>query len=246
MPFKEIKVIHLQDAVDKSEKNYPPLRKIKVVINQMYKWAMKYVICPKDYSRYVDIIKWKHKNPRKRDQHRWWTKEHIDILWNVSEERQYQVMLMMIYTGVRISELLELKKENVNLEEQYFDIKISKTADGIRRVPIANDILPFFKDWYEYSKADTPLCTREHQPFMYRNFLDSYWDTVLEPLGMKYRPHSTRHTYVSLLAGAKVDQTTIKKIVGHRGAMTLTERVYTHLDIEVLIEAVNRMYKPTL
>ena len=152
----------------------------------------------------------------------------------------------MIYTGVRISELLELKKENVNLEEQYFDIKISKTADGIRRVPIANDILPFFKDWHEYSKADTLLCTREHQPFLYRNFLDSYWDTVLEPLGMKYRPHSTRHTCVSLLAEAKIDQTTIKKIVGHRGAMTLTERVYTHLDIGVLIEAVNSMYKPTL
>ena len=33
----------------------------------------------------------------------------------------------------------------------------------------------------------------------------------------------------------------IKKIVGHSGAMTLTERVYTHLDIEILVEAINKI-----
>ena len=38
-----------------------------------------------------------------------------------------------------------------------------------------------------------------------------------------------------------IDETTIKKIVGHSGAMTLTERVYTHLDILVLIDAINKI-----
>ena len=32
-----------------------------------------------------------------------------------------------------------------------------------------------------------------------------------------------------------------KKIVGHKGAMTMTERVYTHLDVEVLINAINKI-----
>jgi hypothetical protein len=44
-----------------------------------------------------------------------------------------------------------------------------------------------------------------------------------------------------MLAEAHVDQTMIKKIVGHSGAMTLTERVYTHLDIEALVEAINQI-----
>jgi hypothetical protein len=44
-----------------------------------------------------------------------------------------------------------------------------------------------------------------------------------------------------MLAEAKVDQTTIKKIVGHSGAMTLTERVYTHLDLEELVNAINQI-----
>ena len=38
-----------------------------------------------------------------------------------------------------------------------------------------------------------------------------------------------------------IDETTIKKIVGHSGAMTLTERVYTHLDVRVLIDAINKI-----
>ena len=38
-----------------------------------------------------------------------------------------------------------------------------------------------------------------------------------------------------------IDEITIKKIVGHSGAMTLTERVYTHLDVRVLIDAINKI-----
>ena len=44
-----------------------------------------------------------------------------------------------------------------------------------------------------------------------------------------------------MLTEARVDQTMIKKIVGHSGVMSLTERVYTHLDIETLVEAINKI-----
>ena len=61
----------------------------------------------------------------------------------------------------------------------------------------------------------------------------------MQELNMEHLPHDTRHTTISLLAKAKVEQTTIKKIVGHSGAMTLTEKVYTHLDVKELLEAIN-------
>lgn len=44
-----------------------------------------------------------------------------------------------------------------------------------------------------------------------------------------------------MLTEAHADQTMIKKIMGHSGAMTLTERVYTHLDIETLVETINKI-----
>ena len=44
-------------------------------------------------------------------------------------------------------------------------------------------------------------------------------------------PHCCRHTCVSLLATAQVSQTYQKLIVGHKGAMSITESVYTHIEM---------------
>ncbi|MCI8955470.1 MAG: tyrosine-type recombinase/integrase [Eubacterium sp.] len=63
----------------------------------------------------------------------------------------------------------------------------------------------------------------------------------MKELNLEHKPHDTRHTCISLLATAKVEPTTIKKIVGHSGTQSLTEKVYTHLDINVLLEAINKI-----
>lgn len=121
---KDIKVVHLQKVIDTCGKNYPTLRKIKVLFNQMYKYALKYDLVTKDYSEFVDISKHNNKNPNQIDRNPF-SKDDINVLWRMSSDRYYQVILMLIYTGVRISELLELKKENIDLENQYFDVKRS-------------------------------------------------------------------------------------------------------------------------
>ena len=61
----------------------------------------------------------------------------------------------------------------------------------------------------------------------------------MENIGFDHKPHDTRHTCISLLSETHVDLTIIKRIIGHSGAMSLTERVYTELDIRVLVEAIN-------
>lgn len=47
--FKEIKLAELQNVVDTCGKNYPTLRKLKVLLNQLYEYAMKNELCNKDY-----------------------------------------------------------------------------------------------------------------------------------------------------------------------------------------------------
>lgn len=63
----------------------------------------------------------------------------------------------------------------------------------------------------------------------------------MENLELTQTPHCCRHTCVSMLTAASVAPTLIKKIVGHSGAMTLTEKVYTHLDVEELVNAINKI-----
>ncbi len=238
--FKEIKLAELQNVVDTCGKSYPSLRKLKVLMDQLYKYAMKNELCSKNYADFVDIAKFKDRNPNKRDREKF-TKEEIDRLWQVSDDKYYQIVLMLIYSGVRISELLNLRREDVNLNERYFDVTVSKTENGIRRVPIADKVLPFFTNWYNDGESEYLLHTENGNMFDYHNYLDSYFKPLMTNLNMTHTPHCTRHTCISMLAEAQVDQTTIKKIVGHSGAMTMTERVYTHLDVEVLINAINKI-----
>lgn len=147
---------------------------------------------------------------------------------------------MLLYTGCRISELLDLKKEHVNLKEHYFNIVHAKTAAGIRIVPIADKVLPFFEYWYSLNDCEYLLSTPESKHFTYRNYFDSYWSPLVEVLNIDHTPHCTRHTCISMLTVAGVDDKVIKKIVGHKG-QSVTEVVYTHFEIEELLDAINRI-----
>ena len=238
--FRDMKLVDLQTVVDTCGKNYPTLKTLKSLFSQLYEYAMKNDICSKDYSEFVDIEMYKDKNPDKRD-HNKITKEEIERLWTLAEDPHYQIVLMLIYKGCRISEFLDLKKEDVHLDEQYFDVIASKTENGLRKVPIADKLLPFYKAWFDGSVCEYLLHTPDQKHFDYRNYYDSYFTPLMEQLGFDHKPHDTRHTCISKLTEAHVDQTMIKKIVGHSGAMTLTERVYTHLDIETLVEAINKI-----
>jgi integrase len=237
--FKELKLADLQHVVDTCGKNYPTLRKLKVLFHQLYDYGMKNEICGKDYSEFVDILKFRDRNPNKFDRNKF-TKEEVKKTWAMKEDKYYQIVLMLIYNGVRITELLDLKKKNVHLKEQYFDVVSSKTENGIRKVPIADKVLTFYRSWYN-SGSEYLLHTEEGGHFQYRNYYDSYFKPLMENLNIKRTPHCCRHTCISMLAEAHVDQTIIKKIVGHSGAMTLTEKVYTHFDIQELIDAVNKI-----
>ncbi len=88
---------------------------------------------------------------------------------------------MLLYNGVRISEFLDLKKEHVHLDEQYFDVIRSKTENGIRKVPIANKVLPYYKAWFEDNQECKYLIhTPDGKHFQYRNYYDSYFQPLIE------------------------------------------------------------------
>ncbi len=236
MKFVDIRANHLQSAVDKSGKNYPTLRKLKVLFNQLYKYAMKNDLCTKDYSEYVDIAK--HKE-RKAEKHVPFTVAEISKIWGQTDRNDYiSVILMLLYSGVRIGELLDLKKENVHLDERYFEVIQSKTEAGIRPVPIAEKTAPFFEKWMQ-SDSEYLIPNNKNGHMVYSTFIRYYWEPLMKELEMEHLPHDTRHTTISMLAKENVNQTLIKRIVGHSGAMSLTEKVYTHTDVQQLIDAIN-------
>lgn len=241
MKFQDIKLDHLQKVVDESGKNTPTLKTLKNLWGLMYDYAVIHEIVNPDKRemvRYVNISKPGNPNAFERKP---FTKKAIKHLWEAETSNPYiSVVLMLIYTGVRIGELLDLEKKDIHLDERWFYVKESKTDAGIREVPIAEKIVPFFEYWMQ-KECDHLICTPDEEPFQYRNYYDSYWIPLMKDLNLsKYTPHCTRHTCISLLTEAGVDERVIQKIVGHKG-QNVTQVVYTHLDLPIKLEAINKI-----
>lgn len=236
--FREITLNALQEIISTSPKGYPSLLRIKGLYIQLYQYAMKHDICTRDYSQFVTVAQPKAPLANTKPHHKF-ENDELHILWQHSGSFTIDILLLLIYSGVRVSELLTLKKEQVYLEKRYFEILSSKTSNGIRIVPIAEKVVPIWQQFL-VSSSDYAVCTPKGTPVIYRTYQD-YFKKEMSHLHMEHRIHDTRHTCISLLAQANVNPTIIKTIVGHTGSMSLTERVYTHLDIRLLIDAINQI-----
>lgn len=144
--FATLKTRDYERIIADSGKNYSTIRKMKFLLNMLYKFALKNEYVDKNYAELVDIAKYSDKNPNKRDREKF-SKEDVKKIWDMPESDVKSITLMLIYTGTRISELLDLKKCEVNLKERYFNVTASKTSAGIRVVPICEKIYPYFESW---------------------------------------------------------------------------------------------------
>lgn len=238
--FVDVRLDDLQYVADHSGKNAPTLRKYKALISMVFKYATVHDIISKDADKteFVNIKKAGNPNALKREP---FSSDEIERLWNAKgTDIYFSIILMLIYSGVRISELLNLKKENVDLQERWFDVTASKTSAGIRKVPIADKVLPFFERWYNLNSSGYLLSTPDGKQLSYTTYYNRYWKPFMDQLGMDHTPHCCRHTCISLMAEAGIDERLIKRIVGHKG-QGVTQQVYTHFEIAALLDAINKI-----
>lgn len=242
MKMKDIRPAILQDIIDSSGKNYPTLQFMKKVIRMIFRFAYDNDMILKDYSRSLDISHYKDKNPNKQKKRRL-TNEEISRLWENCTNKYEHIFLILIYTGVRVNELLRLRKKDVDMEKHTFKIVKSKTENGIRTVPIADKIYPLFEEWMnncpegEYVFADSKLIYITYDRYCYHYFRKIKEKHEID----NFTLHCCRHTFISMMTEKGINPTIIKKIVGHASKMSLTEKVYTHFDDQELLNAVNQL-----
>lgn len=239
--FADLRLQDLQDVIDKSDKNYPTLKKVYVLFRIMYEYAMKYDLVGKDYSEFVDLTAKKAVHEAKDEEDKHLTHDEVKLMWKRKDDRFCQSVLVLMWTGLRISEFLNLKKSDVFLEERYFIIPKGKTVNAKRKVPIAEAIYPFFADWYNNGNSEYLYLNEKHpeNPVSYDQYLKTF-KQLMNSMGLNYTPHATRHTFTSLLADLDVSSTIRAKLNG-QSLGNVTETVYTHLDLSVLLEAVNKL-----
>jgi integrase len=252
MKFADIKLLHLQSVSDKSGKNYPTRKKLKILFNQLFDYAVKNEVITKERHivEYLDIGK-----EEKSNKHYRFTEAEIESLWGWANGNEYvQVILMLIYSGVRPGEFFNVKRTFVYLNDKYFIIEKGKNVNAARKVPIHDKTLPFFQHWMD--KGNEYLITNlSGNKFQFDtnhgSYVDSFWTPVLGEIGIlqytnaqgevtTHLPDDTRHTFTTMWKEKKLDEAMRRKIQGHSGK-GIGEIVYTHFEFEKLREELNRL-----
>ena len=233
MKFSDIRKNHMQSVIDNSGKAFPTRKLIKTLLNQLYNYAIENDISDKKYSQYIDIGKNEGKLKRKP-----FTAEEIETLFNNEDKLEFvDTILIMIYTGMRVGELLSIKHENVFLDKRYMIGGIKTEAGKDRLIPIHTKILPFIEKWYK-NNTEYLISNAKRSQMQYSNYRREKFDNIMEKLRMEHNPHECRHTFASLMDSAGANKLCIKRIMGH-ASQDITDKVYTHKDIQELIDSVD-------
>ena len=177
------------------------------------------------------------------------TDEEIEKLWKYVEVNNWiDVILIMIYTGYRIGEIVSIKKENVDLENGLIKGG-NKTKKGKNRiVPIREEIYELVQKRYMTSKTNYLVDNKEWKILnenrigmpIRKNYLREQFYKVMDKLNMKHRPHDTRKTLATLMRKNDINDSIILDIMGHTKIDT-TRRYYIKNDFKTLKSNMERL-----
>lgn len=236
--ISSIRASEIQDTVNLySGKSQSTIAPIRTVLRGVYTYAEANRYITENPIKYIVFEYTASKTPI----HKIYTDEEIQLLWdNLGKIKNVDIILMFIYTGMRPSELLEIRTENIHLDEQYMIGGMKTKAGRNRIIPICDKILPLVRA--RYNKDNEFLILNTHKnPYSYRPFWDDCHTPLMKKLGLDHLPHDTRHTFITLMDRAGVDESIIKLIVGHSLKSNITKDVYTHKTPEELLKEVNKI-----
>lgn len=225
--MKDIRTFELQNFINSlSHLSTGSLKLVKSFIRMLFKDAMEMDIISKDYSEYIKLPKYKKVIERKI-----FTEEEIALLWDNIKVLEYaDTILILIYTGMRINELLKLEKKNVNLENNTITGGSKTDAGKNRIIPIHPKILPLIIKRME-NKTDYLIPNKkETNYYEYNNFRQNEFVKIMEQLGMEHTIHDTRHTFATMISDVSDNENAITGIIGHTN-INMTKK-YTHTNIE--------------
>lgn len=234
LPIADIKYSHLQAVIDNmTNLSYASKKKVRNLLSLLFAYAREMEYTTRDFTGLIKIGKNHPVNP-----HQAISKRKVNQLWKIVDTPDVDIILILIYTGMRNGELRSLLKSDINKKQKYINIRKSKTAAGIRIVPIHHRIWPLVE---KRLASDGPyLVNVDGKPYDYSRFARKFRRIMKLVHGEKYKPHDTRHTCATLLDGAEVNENARKMILGH-ARQGVTNGVYTHKTLRQLRKAIETL-----
>ncbi|MEG2086128.1 MAG: tyrosine-type recombinase/integrase [Clostridia bacterium] len=186
------------------------------------------------------------------------TKEEIkDVLDNCNKKRNKMIIQLLLYTGFRVGELINLKVNDIMLKSNVLRV-ISGKGDKDRVVPINEnvDLLQLLNDYIEIERKQSLVKFKLNNktfPYVFisnngtqltekniNNMIKVQCSQAKVENYYEITPHNLRHTFATDLYNNGVDLLTISRILGHESVATT--QLYIGASEEDMKKAVNKCW----
>lgn len=176
-----------------------------------------------------------------------------------SPKAKFFGIVICLYSGLRIGELLALTWEDVDFNKRCFCINKTcydswekghynkildtpKTKNSTRTIPILKELLPKLREMKKNAKSKFVIEGRRSEGVSIRSYQYSYV-RILEKLKITHRGfHALRHTFATRAIEIGMDVKTLAEILGHSNPMITLKR-YAHCMLEHKSEMINKLSK---
>ncbi len=226
--YRSIRAYQMQDCIDNCGYGYSTQGAIKNLWGHLDRFAFELDIIDKMYSTITTAP------PIPDTTRQPFTAEQITALWQIQSDEWVNTVLIYLYTGFRLTELLNMKTEQVDIKDWCFQGGIKSASGKNRIVPIHTRIRPLVqalvdqgnKYLFSYQERKIP----QHQYY-------TFWKEVMTKIEADKTPHEARHTFETMLDNAGGNRKCIDMLMGHK-SKDVGNRVYNHKTIEQLRDTI--------
>lgn len=175
-----------------------------------------------------------------------------------AKKDKYKGIVLCLYTGLRIGELLVLSWKDINFVKGILTVSKTcrdgningkhvrildapKTENSRRQIPLSKTILKMLKEMKKKSKCEFVIADGE-RPVFIRSY-QRMFELFLKKLKLPHKGfHSLRHTFATRALECGMDVKSLSEILGHKNAMITLNR-YAHSLWEHKAEMMNKLSK---
>lgn len=243
---KEVIVNYMQSEKNNNKANSSILRSVSS-LRKFFQYLAQEKIIEKDPMLLIDTPKKKQHLPQVL------TKEEVEKLLRSSNTGQVlglrdRAMLELMYaTGLRISEIINLKLEDLHLT--MGTLQTLGKGHKERIVPVGDEAIKWVNRYLE--EARPKLLKQKRSNYLFLNFhgnnltRQGVWKNLkaeVRKAGIQKNitPHTLRHSFATHILENGADLRIVQELLGH--ADISTTQIYTHLSNKQLADIYNRAH----
>ena len=181
------------------------------------------------------------------------TIEEVDKLLSIPDINTFKglrdkTMLEIMYScGLRVSELISLKKKDINIKNSF--IRIIGKGNKERIIPIGEIALEYLNKYFELLSYNSKI-NNSKNVFINKNGLPltrQYFFKIIKYYSIKANinknisPHTLRHSFATHLLENGAPLIAVKNLLGHESINTT--QIYTHVNERKLVSVIDNNFK---